>query len=180
MLLSCRRPLGIFVRVLFVPCFLALFVSDAPAQQSRAPQRMPLERRILSILGEQQARRAHWGVEVVSVRSGRRLAAVNPEKRFVPASTAKLFPAAAALARLGPDFIYRTTVETTAPLSGDGRVQGDLVLVGRGDPNLSGRVLPYNGRTEREEPATRVFQELAAQVFQRGVRSVEGNLVAEV
>jgi len=176
-----RRHLlrGFSTRVLFLSFLLSFFVFPASAQQVSALQRAPLERRILAIVGEQKAQGAHWGVEVVSVRSGRRLAAVNPKKRFVPASTAKLFPAAAALARLGPDFIYRTTVETTALVSSDGRVQGDLVLVGRGDPNLSGRVLPYNGRTEREEPATRVFQELAAQVFQRGVRSVEGNLVAD-
>ncbi|HEY7680531.1 MAG TPA: D-alanyl-D-alanine carboxypeptidase/D-alanyl-D-alanine-endopeptidase, partial [Terriglobia bacterium] len=105
--------------------------------------------------------------------------ALNQDKLFIPASTAKLFPAATALTRLGMDFRYRTTVETAGNIGEGGSLAGDLVLVGRGDPNLSGRVLPYNGRTEREETGTRIFQELAAEVLSKGVRAVEGNLVVD-
>jgi D-alanyl-D-alanine carboxypeptidase/D-alanyl-D-alanine-endopeptidase (penicillin-binding protein 4) len=80
---------------------------------------------------------------------------------------------------LGPDFRYRTTVESSAPPSGDGRIAGDLILVGRGDPNLSGRTLPYQRRTERVESPTKDFEDLAAQVAARGVRTVDGNLIAD-
>ena len=159
-------------------CVFSLFRFPALAQEPTEPQ-TPLERRILAIMGEDVARQAHWGVEVVALRTGDRVASINSEKRFVPASTAKLFPAAAALARLGPDFIYRTTVETSAPVTDDGRVAGDLILVGRGDPNLSGRVLPYNGRTERIRPPTLAIEGLATQLAQRGIRVVEGDLVAD-
>ena len=152
-----------------------------PAQHPRpaAPAGSRLQRRIRAILEAKEARQALWGLEVVSVRTGRRLVAFNPDKLFTPASTAKLFTVAAALLRLGPDFTYQTTVETAAPLDNDGRLPGDLVLVGRGDPNLSGRILPYQGRTERSESPAKVFEELAEQVAQKGVRVVEGDLVVD-
>jgi D-alanyl-D-alanine carboxypeptidase/D-alanyl-D-alanine-endopeptidase (penicillin-binding protein 4) len=118
-------------------------------------------------------------VDVVSLRTGNRVASINAEKRFTPASTSKLFPAAVALSRLGLDFTYHTTVETSATVTEDGRVEGDLILVGRGDPNLSGRLLPYSGQTERIRPATLALEGLAAQLAQRGIRVVEGDLVAD-
>ncbi|MGH9786359.1 MAG: D-alanyl-D-alanine carboxypeptidase/D-alanyl-D-alanine endopeptidase [Terriglobia bacterium] len=163
----------------FLICLFAGSLLPSLAQEPQETQRTALERRILAILDEDVVRQAHVGVEIVSLRSGRRVAAINAEKRFVPASTAKLFPAAAVLRRLGPAFKYRTTVETAAAITPDGRVQGDLVLVGRGDPNLSGRVLPYNGTTERVRPPTLALDDLAAQVARRGIHVVEGDLVVD-
>ena len=90
----------------------------------------------------------------------------------------KLFTAGAALEKLGPEFVFRTTVESPAAPDPSGRV-GELLLVGRGDPHLGSRVLPYHYKTERQNPADRVFQELADQVKARGVREVTGDLVAD-
>ncbi|MBI3934031.1 MAG: D-alanyl-D-alanine carboxypeptidase/D-alanyl-D-alanine-endopeptidase [Acidobacteria bacterium] len=134
---------------------------------------------IRSLINSGAARQAHWGVEVVSLPDGKKLVGWNEGKLFVPASTAKLFVAAAALTRLGPDFRYLTTVESTSPIAEGGRLTGDLVLVGRGDPNLSGRMLPYNGRTQRPDSPTKNYEDLAAQVVAKGVRTVEGDLIAD-
>jgi len=163
--------------VLFLCAFL-LAPALSSAQELSGSNRT-LGRQILALLERQGARQAYWGVQVVSVKDGKQIVGLNQDKLFIPASTAKLFPAAAALARLGLDFRYRTTVEATGSVGEGGRLAGDLVLVGRGDPNLSGRVLPYDGRTEREETGTKIFEELAAEVFTQGVRVVEGNLVVD-
>jgi D-alanyl-D-alanine carboxypeptidase/D-alanyl-D-alanine-endopeptidase (penicillin-binding protein 4) len=138
-----------------------------------------LGKRILALIENGDAAQAHWGVQVVAVKDGKELVGWNADRLFVPASTAKLFPAAAALSRLGSDFKYFTTVEASQPVSDQGVLAGDLTLVGRGDPNLSGRVLPYNGRTERAELPIGVLRELAAEVYNRGVRTVEGSLIAD-
>ncbi len=60
-----------------------------------------------------------------------------------------------------------------------GRLDSDLVLVGRGDPNLSGRTLPYNLRTERKVPPIQVLQDLADQLVQKGLKFVDGDVVAD-
>jgi D-alanyl-D-alanine carboxypeptidase/D-alanyl-D-alanine-endopeptidase (penicillin-binding protein 4) len=98
---------------------------------------------------------------------------------FTPASNTKLFTTAAALALIGPDYKFRTTVETSGSLDKYGRLTGDLVLVGRGDPNLSGRELPYNTHTQRDADAVRVLEKLADELVQKGVKYVDGDIVAD-
>jgi len=148
----------------------------APAAWARHD---PLAARIQKVLADPDAARGFWGIEIVSLKSGQTLYALNADKLFTPASNTKLFTTAAVLALIGPDYKFKTTVETPAGVDRHGRVNGDLVLVGRGDPNLSGRVLPYNRKTERREPSIRVLQELADQLVQKGVKYVAGDLVAD-
>src|SRR5690348_10911991 len=99
-----------------------------------------LTAKVTSILSDPDMARGFWGIEIVSLTTGQVLYSQNAEKLFIPASNTKLFTTAAALALIGPDYKCRTTVETTGTIDADGRLRGDLTLVGRGDPNLSGRV----------------------------------------
>jgi len=56
---------------------------------------------------------------------------------------------------------------------------GDLTLVGRADPTLGSRVLPYHLRSETKSPADAAIRELAEQLAARGVRQVRGNIIAD-
>jgi serine-type D-Ala-D-Ala carboxypeptidase/endopeptidase (penicillin-binding protein 4) len=139
----------------------------------------PVAKRIDTILSAPDLARGFWGVEVVSLDSGKIVYAQNADKLFTPASNTKLFTTAAALALIGPDYSSRTTVETSGNLDKYGRLTGDLVLVGRGDPNLSGRELPYNLRTERNTHPIQVLEQLADALVQKGVKYVDGNIIAD-
>jgi D-alanyl-D-alanine carboxypeptidase/D-alanyl-D-alanine-endopeptidase (penicillin-binding protein 4) len=159
--------------VLFSACLG--WPADVPAP---ARSRRPLAQRIEAILRSSEARRGHWGIEVVRLKDGKVLYARNAEQLFLPASNMKLFTTAAALEKLGPDFRFRTTVESDAAPDAAGRV-GDLLLVGRGDPTLGPRVIPGQPQPANAAPAEAIFEELAGQVAARGVREVGGNLVAD-
>lgn len=54
-----------------------------------------------------------------------------------PASALKILTTGAAFGLLGPDFRFTTTLAGTAPLSAAGGLEGDLILLGGGDPTLS-------------------------------------------
>ncbi len=164
-----RRQLSL---LLLASCVL-LAPAAALARRHRA-----LAGQINAILHATSARRGFWGIEVVRLSDGKVLYARNADRLFEPASTMKLFTTAAALTKLGPDFIIRTTVECPSLPDSEGRVP-DLILVGRGDPNLGSRVLPYHLKTEFRSPADADFEELADQVVKKGVREVTGDIIAD-
>ncbi len=72
---------------------------------------------------------------LADMRSGEIVAARKPLLRQPPASTAKTITALYALDRLGPRHRFATQLLATGPLR-DGRIEGDLVLAGGGDPTL--------------------------------------------
>lgn len=158
----------------------AVLSSTLPAAEvpSRNAGPRSLVRQIETILRRSEARRGHWGIEIVHLSDGRVLYSRDAEHLFLPASNMKLFTTAAAVEALGPDYAFRTTVETAAPPDADGRV-GDLILVGRGDPTLGNRVIPGEPTLPNQPPADAIFQKLAEQVAARGVREVIGNLIAD-
>lgn len=146
-------------------------------QKKRAPK--DLTREITAILSQPPLSRAHWGIDVVDLETGKALYSQNSDQLFLPASNAKLFTTAAALAIAGPNYRFRTTVEAEGKIDDNGRLLGDLVIVGRGDPNISGRVLPYALKTQRTPPHTQILEEMADQVTRNGLKIVDGDLIGD-
>lgn len=169
-----RRRLSFLLAVAVLLPFPALSL----AKKSRSARPARLDQRIEAILRRTEAKRGFWGIEVVRLPQGEVLYSRNADHLFLPASNMKLFTTAAAIEKLGPDFVFHTTVESETPPDAQGRV-GDLLLIGRGDPNLGSRILPYQLKAQRQDPADSTFQELADQVAAKGVREVAGNLVAD-
>jgi D-alanyl-D-alanine carboxypeptidase/D-alanyl-D-alanine-endopeptidase (penicillin-binding protein 4) len=139
----------------------------APASAERRQD--PLGAAIDRIVEVPALSSASWGIEVRSLESGRVLYQRHADKAFRPASTLKLVTTAAALDAFGPAARVSTTVETAARLDGRGRILGDVFLVGRGDPGLSGRF--------EAGPPTAAFEALAHALTEAGVRRIEGRLV---
>src|SRR5256886_6861002 len=149
------------------------------ATQLQAISQKVIEKRIATILSQPDLTRGFWGIEVVSLSNGKTLFAQNADKLFTPASNTKLFTTAAALALIGPDYKFRTTVETNGSLDKYGRLTGDVILIGRGDPTLSGRELPYSTHTQRDADPTKVLEQLADELAKKGVKYVDGDLIAD-
>lgn len=75
------------------------------------------------------------GYSVADARTGEVLEVLHPLFAMAPASTAKALTSAYALDRLGPGYRFRTQIVSDAVIT-DGRLDGDLWIVGSGDPLL--------------------------------------------
>jgi len=72
---------------------------------------------------------------VADAKTGRVLEARGADEAMAPASTAKAITSLYALETLGSDYRFVTRLIATGPISG-GKIQGDLILAGGGDPTL--------------------------------------------
>jgi serine-type D-Ala-D-Ala carboxypeptidase/endopeptidase (penicillin-binding protein 4) len=164
-------------------------VSSAPAQGKRPPNaaartkpRADVARfraRVEAALHEAHAERAYWGIFVADRDTGETLYELNAGHFFTPGSNAKVFTTTFALATLGPDFRFHTTLNSKSALGSDGRLAGDLIFAGSGDPDLSNRKFPYSGKVERDGPVEKILAEMADTAVAKGLKQVDGDIVAD-
>ncbi len=109
------------------------------------------------------------GIHVLDLTTGKTIYKRNENKLFLPASNAKLFTSALALMRLGPEHRFTTQIV---------REGSDLVLLGGGDPSLSGRVFPYN-KDAAFGPSLKPIDDLADQAVAKGLTRVDGDIIGD-
>ena len=127
-----------------------------PAVSPEAPPRSAasrLQQRINALLTGPALDRGSWGVVVSSLDRN---------------ETLKIVTLAAAAEELGWDFRYPTRVLVTGAQEGT-RLNGDLVIVGSGDPTLD----------DWDGAASGVFHSWASLLTSRGIRTVSGRIVGD-
>lgn len=150
-----------------------LALAEAPASVPRPPPRAgssegagaapppgatrPLAREEIAELVREAGLEGKVSVALVDVDDGTMEAAFDPGLALPPASVAKALTALYALEFLGPGHRFATRLLASGPVSG-GRLEGDLILAGGGDPVLT---------TDR-------LAELARTLAAAGIREVGG------
>ncbi len=112
---------------------------------------------------------------LVVTESGRRIVAAQPDLPVTPASNLKLLLGHAVLAEMGPDATYNTIVAATASPA-DGVIDGDLWLIGGGDPLLA--TDDFLAAYEGDVPHTDM-EALADRVVGTGVTRISGSVLGD-
>ena len=127
----------------------------------------PLRAFIDSMTDAPQFSSTHWGILVVDPERGDTLYARNAGKLFMPASNMKILTSATAVAQLGPDYRYHTYFVARGPVT-DGTLDGDLLVIGRGDPSVSDHMMH-----DAMLPLRAIADSLAA----KGIRRIRGSVL---
>lgn len=179
------RQLLISALLIFQLSLAPVFAQQA-AQAPAKPQTVAeLQARIAALLDQPQFAAARIGVRVITGK-GSVVFERDADKTFAPASNMKLYTTAATLDAFGPEQRFKTSVYATKRDIRNGVLRGDLILYGRGDPNLSARFENpdnpgVNGKIDefvRTDKITAI-EMLADQLKARGIRTVSGDLIGD-
>jgi D-alanyl-D-alanine carboxypeptidase/D-alanyl-D-alanine-endopeptidase (penicillin-binding protein 4) len=129
-----------------------------------------LQGKLKEIVSRNLAPMGRYGILVKSMDSGKVLFESNSAAPLVPASNMKMVTSAAALTALGPEFCYKTEVVGLPSITDPGAIEGNLYLVGSGDPTFVEPFVPGP-----EFP----FEVLVRQLWSGGLRQVSGDLVGD-
>ena len=139
-------------------------VATNPATTSRQMLRQFAD----SLVDSPDFRSANWGVLIVDPGRGETLYSRNADKLFMPASNMKLLTGSTAIAQLGLDYRWTTTLLARGPVR-NGALEGDLVVQGTGDPSISSHM-----RGDALAPLRALADSLRA----HGVTRIRGRVVA--
>lgn len=167
---SRRAGQKVCVSIAFVVALAACRGPRPVVRPTAPPSRAVLQLRgdIDAILASPALASGFWGVVVKSLKTDETLYSVNPSKLLMPASNMKIVTLAAAADRLGWDYTYETRVVGLGPIEG-GRLSGDLLVVGSGDPSLD----------DWDGAATRLFGTWAEQLKAMGVTTIAGGIIGD-
>ncbi len=158
-------------RVLFSFVFLIALQAFLPEILWSAPKGRNLKEKIDALIYKYKPKNSRVGISIFSISKARPLYMLNSHKPFVVASNMKLITTATALEYLGPDFVYETKVFYRGELTSHNTLQGDIVIRGSGDPNISGRF--YHGEI------TAVPRSWAKRVKDHGIKVITGDIIAD-
>ena len=140
--------------------WLTLVLSGLSDVQAQPLVRLPQP--VAAVMAQYKLPPASLSIFTQAIDSEQPLLLINADTPRHPASAIKLLTTYAALELLGPAYTWKTAAYVKGRLR-KGRLQGDLILKGFGDPFLT----------------PEQFAKLLRNVYDRGIRQIDGNLVID-
>src|SRR5262249_48258489 len=163
---------ALYLALVFIPVRLPAQNRTSSSQRPGETQSIEsLRSRLAAHLNQTRFDPASWGVKAVSLDTGRTLFEQNSQKLFSPASNAKLYTAALALDRLGPDFKVRTSLYSASKPDSSGTVRGDLVVYWRGAPLMTARLT--------QGDYFKPLDPLVSTLVNNGVKKIDGDVIGD-
>ena len=168
-------------------------IGSSKAAESEGQGTVPND--IQAIMNEIAYDGATWGLQVVDLATRETLINLNPSHKFFIASVRKNFTVGELMDVIGPAHTYDTPVYHQGPVSQDGVLQGDLILVASGDLTMGGRtkadgtiaISNYDhneanglGNAVLTKPSPIAgYRDLAGQIAAYGIREIGGDVVID-
>jgi D-alanyl-D-alanine carboxypeptidase len=154
-----------------------------------------LPKEIRAIMEKTRYANATWSLRVVDLKSGDVVYDLNSQQPLLTGSVRKLYSVGTALNKLGPADRFKTPVFRTGEVDASGNLQGDLILVAKGDLTMGGRdngndTVAYTDFDHNDanglgsailtapDPLAGL-DKLAAQVKASGIRTVSGDVIID-
>lgn len=127
---------------------------------------------INSMMNDPVLRNANWGFVVYDPKTKKVVSSYNENASLIPASTTKLLTTDTAVSLLGERFRWITQLEYSGEIDENGNLQGNLYIVGSGDPSLGTNkagASSYSG----------IVSDFIAAISEKGIKKINGDIIIQ-
>ncbi len=132
-----------------------------------------LQSRINAAIASSDFKFASVGISVIDIESGNVLAGIEDNKVLIPASSQKVITTLTALELLGEDFRYETRIAYDGIIQPDGTLQGNLYIIGSGDPTLG------SGRFSDNFNFEDLLKNIVKEIKKFGITCIDYDIIAD-
>lgn len=128
--------------------------------------------KINSMMNDPVLRNANWGFVVFDPKTKKIVSSYNENASLIPASTTKLLTTDTAMGLLGEKFRWVTQLEYSGNIDEAGVLEGNLYVVGSGDPSLgTNKAGAYSYRE--------IVADFISALSAKGIKKVNGNIIIQ-
>lgn len=127
---------------------------------------------INSMMNDPVLRNANWGFVIYDPKTKKVVSSYNENASLIPASTTKLLTTDTAVSLLGERFRWITQLEYSGEIDENGNLQGNLYIVGSGDPSLGTNkagASSYSG----------IVSDFIAAISEKGIKKINGDIIIQ-
>lgn len=150
----------------FAAFVAAMLMLQANTQAQHAKR---ISETMAAVTSDKNCRHASISMSVYNLTKDKLEYAYDADRFLIPASVMKVFSTAAGFEQLGKDFRFKTSVAYSGNISENGTLNGDIYIIGGGDPILG-------SYRYRQTSMDTVFKIWMKAVQKEGIKSVNGRV----
>ncbi|MCT2409018.1 D-alanyl-D-alanine carboxypeptidase/D-alanyl-D-alanine-endopeptidase [Chryseobacterium antibioticum] len=125
-----------------------------------------------TMMADPVLKNATWGFVVYDPKTKKVISSYNENTPLVPASTTKLLTTETALSLLGENYRWMTQLEYSGTIDENGVLNGNLYLIGSGDPSLgTNKAGAWSYRD--------IISDFMSGLSREGIRKVNGDIIIQ-
>lgn len=128
---------------------------------------------INGMMSDPVLRNANWGFVVFDPKTNKIVSSYNETEPLVPASTTKLLTTETAMNLLGENFRWITQLEYSGEIDNEGNLNGNLYIVGSGDPSLG------TGKAGSSKYGDIINDYIYAMSQEKGIKKINGDIIIQ-
>jgi len=130
-------------------------------------QNREVQSKIETTLHDEAFDYASVGISLTAL-DGELVVDIESDKKLVPASSLKLITTFSAIDILGADYQFRTRIGFSGDVDRAGTLQGDIVIIGSGDPTF--------GSTRFGQEYETLLSNIVKSIKDKGIKCIDGNI----
>ncbi len=136
-------------------------------------QTQAVEQAYQKVLASTELKHGVLGLSVIELETNKKRIALNDQQSLIPASSLKVITSFTALAILGENYTFKTEIAHDGTLSPSGVLDGNLYLIGYGDPTLG------SDKMEGVLSYQEILKLFAEKVAAAGIKEIKGAIIGD-